>query len=97
MTTSLDFYARYPKHMLALRVLDRSDQPGGLQRLDRVQHTREMDDVESLLRAGQDEGEFRAFDVAVMAGTVRAVLDQGLVLVSSGHDAGSDFDFSKAV
>ena len=36
----------------------------------------------------RERGAGMEFDVAVMAGTVRAVLDQALVLVSSGHDAG---------
>lgn len=86
---SIDFYVRYPDHMTALSAIfaaghDRAGEPRDAQ----GDHHRELDEVGAILRTGQNSGHFRRFDVALMATSIRALLDVALVRVRAGDDPG---------
>ncbi|MGC4938664.1 TetR/AcrR family transcriptional regulator [Kribbella sp. DT2] len=70
---SIDFYTTFPRHLTAL-----SEIFARRARDSTEQHQREVDDVVTLLRAGQAAGQLRAFDADVMAGIVRGVLDSAV-------------------
>ncbi|WP_328616747.1 TetR family transcriptional regulator [Amycolatopsis sp. NBC_00355] len=75
---SVGFYAAHPRHLAALSAVFTAQERDGTRH-----HRTEMDDVGALLRAGVEAGEFRAFDVEIMAGTIRAALDAALVRVTA--------------
>nr|MDQ2729490.1 TetR family transcriptional regulator [Actinomycetota bacterium] len=85
VTASIDFYVRYPRHMAALRAVFDAREPSP-SREDRPEHRGELDDLGRILAAGQDRGELRAFDVPLMAATVRAVLDVCVRRILAGED-----------
>jgi AcrR family transcriptional regulator len=73
---SIDFYAAYPRHIAALGEIFAADRHTSTPTRDqRHEHTREMTDVRAILTNGQNAGQFRTFDVDVMAATIRAGLD----------------------
>ncbi|MFW0797242.1 TetR/AcrR family transcriptional regulator [Gordonia sp. CPCC 205515] len=81
ITGSLDFYARYPGEMTALSAIYRTTEKS---RPKQGEHQTEMDDVTEILTAGQRSGQFRTFDPAILAGTLRAALDAALVRIREG-------------
>ena len=84
---SIDFYAAFPDHMAALAAIyTAGERTGEGRRDDRGDHRQELDDVATLLTAGQEDGSFRGFDVGLMAASVRALLDLALVRVRRGDD-----------
>lgn len=84
---SIAFYAQFPDHMAALsEIFAAAGRTGPDGRDTRGDHHRELDDVATLLGAGQADGSFRAFDVDLMAAGVRALLDVALTRVRRGDD-----------
>ncbi len=84
---SIDYYVAYPDHMAALSAIyTAGERTGSGRRDDRGDHRQEMDDGALLLTAGQQDGRFRAFDVGLMAASVRALLDLALARVRRGED-----------
>jgi len=82
---SIDFYARHPAHMAALVEVFAADRHSSdRSRAGRAEHRRETADLSALLTEGQQRGEFRSFDVEVMAATIRAALDAALLHITSG-------------
>jgi len=84
---SVEFYAAYPRTIVALTEIvtnarrERVDSPA-----HRDLDTSESRDVEAILTAGQDNGEFRSFDVELMAMSVRRALQGEPVHVVDGGD-----------
>jgi AcrR family transcriptional regulator len=70
---SVDFYRAYPRHMQALRQIVLGARTGPPPHRDR--QDREVSDVGDILRDGQRTGEFRDFDPAIMAITIRHALN----------------------
>lgn len=82
---SIAFYARYPRHMLALSAIFASGRTVPQRaRENRGEHTAEMLEVESILAAGKRDGSFRDFDTSIMARTLRAALDSALRRLVAG-------------
>ncbi|MCC3321895.1 TetR/AcrR family transcriptional regulator [Gordonia bronchialis] len=80
---SVDFYAAFPKHMAALVEITHAARRSPTRaRRRRARHIREMSDVAALLRAGQDAGQFRAFDCEIVATMIRAMLDSAAQAVA---------------
>lgn len=78
---SIDFYAAHPRDMAALtEIFIAARRRDGL-----PLHVRETDDVSAALRAGQEQGRFRAFDVGVMATTIRSILDSAVHRICVGE------------
>jgi AcrR family transcriptional regulator len=76
---SVDFYAAYPDHMLTLsEVFIAKRRSASQRRSSDPRHTGELEAVAAILRAGQEAGEFRVFDVVTMASLIRANLDAAL-------------------
>ncbi|MEV8614597.1 TetR family transcriptional regulator [Amycolatopsis sp. NPDC051373] len=79
---SVELYAAHPTEMAALgKIYSDKD---GVPRAGHHRHTREMADLAAGLRAGQEQGQFRAFDVDVMCATVRGALDAELAHIAGG-------------
>ncbi|MDT7611105.1 MAG: hypothetical protein QOD82_246 [Pseudonocardiales bacterium] len=70
---SIDFYRAYPRHLQALRQIVLGARTGPPPNRDRK--NREVSDVGEILRDGQRAGEFRDFDPAIMAITIRHALN----------------------
>ena len=85
---SVELYAAHPIELAALTEIF-SDARGedGVSRAGHQRHSREVSDIARVLRAGQEQGEFRAFDVDVMCSTIRGALDGALAHVAAGADA----------
>lgn len=85
---SVELYAAHPIELAALTEIF-ADARGddGVSRAGHQRHGREMSDVARVLRAGQEQGQFRAFDVDVMSSTIRGALDAALARVTAGGDA----------
>lgn len=82
---SVDFYAKHPRHMLALSAVFASGRAvSQCARENRGEHAAEMLELESILAAGKRDGSFRDFDTAIMATTLRAALDAALRRVAAG-------------
>lgn len=82
---SIAFYAKYPRHMLALSAIFASGRAFPQRaRENRGEHAAEMLEVESILSAGKRDGSFRDFDTSIMATTLRAALDSTLRRVVAG-------------
>lgn len=79
---SVELYAAHPKHMAALAAVFGA--VPGVERARHERHARELEDLERLLREGQEQGQFRAFDVPVMARTVRGALDAAHAHIAAG-------------
>ncbi|MCP3803753.1 TetR family transcriptional regulator [Allokutzneria sp. A3M-2-11 16] len=77
---SVELYADHPRHMLALTEIFAGN------RSDDSRHQREISDLARILRAGQELGQFRAFDVDVMCRTIRGALDGALSHVLDGGE-----------
>lgn len=81
---SIDFYQQYPKHIAALSAIrahaaqERRPHPA------RANGAAELEAVGQILARGQAEGEFRPFDPAVMAATIRKALDGAAEHVLAG-------------
>ncbi|TDV35312.1 TetR/AcrR family transcriptional regulator [Actinophytocola oryzae] len=87
VSASVAFYHAYPHHLAALGEIDRATRRATGGRDAWAAHARELTDLRTLLAAGQDAGQFRDFDVDVMAAAVRAVLDSALpMLAAPGAD-----------
>jgi AcrR family transcriptional regulator len=81
---SIDFYAAYPMHMAALvEIFAAARRTSTRARASRPRHTKEMSDVAALLRAGQQSGQFRAFDTDVVADLIRSMLDAAVHTVAA--------------
>ena len=83
---STAFYARHIREMVALSAIYRSDDVDTPGREDRDEHAVEMAKLTTILRRGQRIREFRRFDVAVMATSLRAVLDTAIGQLAAGAD-----------
>lgn len=83
---SIAFYARYPRHLLALTALYTCRNEDCFSREERPEHAAEMAALATGLREGQVAGQLRDFDVTLMALTVRAVLDTAVGLVRAGAE-----------
>ncbi|WP_182349154.1 TetR/AcrR family transcriptional regulator [Tomitella gaofuii] len=81
---SVEFYAAYPRHVAALHAVFAGYEEGAPARGEDRRHTRELDQLCELLWEGQTRGEFRDFNVDVMARTVRQALDGALAHVAAG-------------
>lgn len=82
---SVEFYAEYPQHIAALQEIFTVRRRSAVRsRGATAHHARELDELGALLQAGQDAGQFRPFDVAVMADAVRAVLDSAVRRLREG-------------
>ncbi|HEX4223368.1 MAG TPA: TetR family transcriptional regulator [Pseudonocardiaceae bacterium] len=82
---SVELYAAHPTPMAALTEIY-ADARGadGVSRASHRRHSQERSDVSAVLRAGQEQGQFRAFDVDVMYSTIRAALDAALAYIAGG-------------
>ncbi|QFU92018.1 TetR/AcrR family transcriptional regulator [Amycolatopsis sp. YIM 10] len=80
---SVELHARYPRHLAALTEIFAAEARHDEQR----RHARELDDLAAILRAGQEQGQFRAFDIDVMATTIRRALDGALAAIAGGVPA----------
>ena len=82
---SVELYAAYPTQLAALTEIY-ADARGadGVSRARHRRHSQEMSDLAQVLRAGQAQGEFRAFDVDVMCSTMRSALDGALAYIAGG-------------
>jgi AcrR family transcriptional regulator len=84
---SVELYAAYPTELAALtEIYADARAADGVSRADHRRHTQEMSDLARTLRAGQEQGQFRAFDVDVMCSTIRGALDGALAHVAGGGD-----------
>ena len=84
---SVEFYAAYPHHMAALvEIYAAARRSATRSRAARPRHTRELADVQELLRRGQSDGQFRRFDVPVTANVIRSMLDSAVAAVGDGAD-----------
>lgn len=84
---SVEFYSAYPRHVAALTAIFSGIEDDSPTRSEHSRHTQEMRELAEALREGQDRGEFRAFDVDVMARTVRHALDGAIAYLTAGGDA----------
>lgn len=80
---SVEFYAEHPAAMAALSAIYRSPE---MPREDRGEHRTELTDVQDILIAGSNSGEFRDLDPTIMAATIRSALDAALVRIRAGAD-----------
>ncbi|TCP57520.1 TetR family transcriptional regulator [Tamaricihabitans halophyticus] len=83
LSGSVSLYAAYPQHLAALTEIFAGERG----RDNAQRHRQEESDLAEILRAGQDQGQFRQFDVAVMCETIRRALDGALKHVSGGGAA----------
>jgi AcrR family transcriptional regulator len=82
---SVELYAAHPTELAALsEIYADTRAPDGVSRAGYQRHTKEMSDIAVILRAGQEQGQFRAFDVDVMCSTIRRALDGALAHVAGG-------------
>ncbi|WP_064743129.1 TetR/AcrR family transcriptional regulator [Pseudonocardia spinosispora] len=81
---SVEFYGRYPRYIAALTAIRVSAAQQRTANPTRGAVTDELDAVARILRRGQDDGEFRDFDAAVMATTIRKALDGAVEHVLAG-------------
>ncbi|MQA08904.1 MAG: TetR family transcriptional regulator [Pseudonocardiaceae bacterium] len=85
---SIDLYARYPKHLTALTEIFAAGRTGeGAVRSEHARHTQELSDLVQILRAGQEQGQFREFNVEIMCTTIRRALDGALEHIVKGAPA----------
>lgn len=85
---SVELYAAYPTELAALsEIYADARAADGVSRASHRRHGQEMSDLARVLRAGQEQGQFRAFDVGVMGSTIRCALDGALAHVAAGGDA----------
>jgi AcrR family transcriptional regulator len=82
ITGSVELYAAYPTQLAALTEIYADTH--GVSRAQHSRHTQEMSDLAVMMRAGQERGEFRDFDVDVMCMTIRGALDAALAHVARG-------------
>lgn len=84
---SVELYAAHPTELAALtEIYADARATDGVSRARHQRHAREMSEIAGVLRAGQQQGQFRAFDVDVMCAAVRGALDQALAHVAGGAD-----------
>jgi AcrR family transcriptional regulator len=84
---SVELYAAYPTELAALtEIYADARAADGVSRAGHRRHSQEMSDLARVLRAGQEQGQFRAFDVDVMCSTIRGALDGALAHVAGGGD-----------
>jgi AcrR family transcriptional regulator len=82
---SIELYATHPTEMAALtEIYADARAPDGVSRTRHQRHGQEMSDVAQVLRAGQEQGQFRNFDVDVMCSTIRGALDGALAHIARG-------------
>lgn len=87
--SSIYFYNEYPSYVVALSTLRLHLTNAGKPNSVAVARLhRELTDVATIFHEGQANGEFRVFDVAVMARTLRQALDG--VLIELTHHPGID-------
>lgn len=84
---SVELYAGYPKHMAALTEIFAGGPDDGVARSEHHRHSQEMSDLGRILRAGQEQGQFRAFDIDIMCTTIRQALDGALRHIANGEPA----------
>ncbi|WP_158726597.1 TetR/AcrR family transcriptional regulator [Tomitella fengzijianii] len=85
--SSVEFYAAYPRHVAALHAVFAGFEDDAPTRGGDRRHIRELDRLGELLFEGQTRGEFRDFNVDVMARTIRQALDGALAHVVAGRPA----------
>jgi AcrR family transcriptional regulator len=82
---SVELYAAYPISFAALiEIYADARGADGVSRARNPRHSTEMSEIAQVLRAGQQQGQFRAFDVDVMCLTIRAALDGALTYIAGG-------------
>jgi AcrR family transcriptional regulator len=82
---SVELYAAYPTELAALtEIYADARAADGVSRAGHRRHGQEMSDLARALRAGQEQGQFRSFDVDVMCSTIRGALDRALAHVAAG-------------
>lgn len=81
---SVEFYAAYPRHVAALHSVFSGIEDDAPTRPGDRRHRSEMGSLAELLREGQRAGEFRDFDVEIMARTVRLALDGAIAHITAG-------------
>jgi AcrR family transcriptional regulator len=85
---SVELYAAHPKHMAALAaIFGASAGDAGVERARHQRHAKELLDLARILHEGQEQGQFRDFDVHVMARTVRGALDAAHAHIAGGGEA----------
>ncbi|PSK98815.1 TetR family transcriptional regulator [Murinocardiopsis flavida] len=82
---SIELYADYPRHMAALTEIFAGEAEDAVPRARHHRHTQEATDLGRILRAGQEQGQFRAFDVEFMCTTIRQALDGALKPIARGE------------
>ncbi|GAA5143749.1 TetR/AcrR family transcriptional regulator [Nocardioides marinquilinus] len=85
---SVHFYAARRRELRALTAIYTSRAADTVSREQRSEHRREIERVGALLRAGQEAGQLRAFDVDLMTACLRSVLDLAVALTDAGADPG---------
>lgn len=91
ITWSVYFYHRYSAYVIALSRLRLHLTNVGKPNAAMVARLhRELEDLATIFREGQKSGEFREFDAAVMARTLRQALDG--VLIEMTHHPDSDIN-----
>lgn len=85
---SVDLYLTHSMEMAALTaIFGAAAGDEGVQRARHERHGLEMRDLGRLLEDGQAQGQFRDFDVAVMARAIRGALDAALSHVAQSREA----------
>jgi AcrR family transcriptional regulator len=91
ITSNVAFMAANRKHMVALfNIATGFRDKDGTQRFVRSELDPAVNELEELLRLGQDGGDFRAFDTRVMAYAIRATIDDIPARLASGLEADID-------
>ncbi|WP_086821538.1 TetR/AcrR family transcriptional regulator [Allokutzneria sp. NRRL B-24872] len=80
---SVELYAAHPRAMLALTEIFAASRT---ERAEDQRHQQEVSDLSRILVAGQEQGQFRDFDVNVMCRSVRGALDGALSHVLAGGE-----------
>ncbi|MGH8791617.1 MAG: TetR/AcrR family transcriptional regulator [Stackebrandtia sp.] len=84
---SVELYAAHPVHMAALTaIFAAGPTDAGVERARLQRHSQEMLDLSRILHEGQERGQFRDFDVGVMARTIRGALDGAVAHIANGGD-----------
>jgi len=88
---SIQFYKTYTPYVVALsRLRLHLTNAGTPNRTAMKRQQKELADISIILQSGQDNGEFRIFDTALMARTLRQALDG--VIIEMTHHPDTDVD-----
>ena len=85
VVASLKFYAERPAQTRALREIFADHEL--LDRAGTAEHQREVDDVATIIRAGQQAGQFAKVEASLAVAVIRAALDWAASKVAAGSDA----------